>query len=152
MTAAPLPLAKDAAPRRDWLPWIVGGLTILVLVAFLIYPILKTVLGAFVRQGNAQTLANWTFYNFERFFVAATYQSAVRNTILVSVLTTVAATLLALPAAYAVARIRMPLRNLLLAMSVIPLVAPPFIGAYSWIQLLGRSGIVTQYVSEWFGL
>ncbi len=152
MTAAPLPLAKDAAPRRDWLPWVVGGLTILALVAFLIYPILKTVLGAFVRQGNAQTLANWTFYNFERFLVAATYQSAVRNSILVSVLTTVAATVLALPAAYAVARIRMPLRNLLLAMSVIPLVAPPFIGAYSWIQLLGRSGIVTQYVSEWFGL
>lgn len=148
MTGTTVPPTRS----RDWLPWAVGALTVVVLFAFLVYPILRTVLGAFVRNGNDPSFANWTLYNFERFFVAATYQSAVRNSIMVSVLSTAVATVLALPAAYAIARIRMPFRNFILALSVIPLVAPPFIGAYSWIQLLGRSGIVTKYAAEWFGI
>lgn len=146
--------APPTAParQRDWLPWAVGGLTVLILVLFMIYPILKTVLGAFVRQGEPLDFAHATLFNFERFFVAATYKSALKNSILVSVLATIVATILALPAAYAVSRVRMPFRNVILALSVIPLIAPPFIGAYSWVILLGRSGIVTQYALDWFGI
>ena len=153
MTCADLSAPLTAPARqRDWLPWIVGGLTILILVVFMIYPILKTVLGAFVRQGDPLDLAHATLFNFERFFVAATYKSALKNSVLVSVLATIVATILALPAAYAVSRIRMPFRNVILALSVIPLIAPPFIGAYSWVILLGRSDIVTHYALEWFGI
>jgi len=83
---------------------------------------------------------------------APTYQSAFVNSLLVSILSTFLATVLALPAAYAVARIRMPFRNLILALSVIPLIAPPFIGAFSWITLLGRNGIVTHFLNSWFGI
>src|SRR5690606_27302398 len=41
--------------------------------------------------------------------------------------------------------------NVIMALSVVPLIAPPFIGAFSWIALLGRNGIVTHYVEQWFG-
>ena len=40
--------------------------------------------------------------------------------------------------AYAVARIEMPYRGLISAMTVVPLISPPFIGAYAWIILLGK--------------
>jgi iron(III) transport system permease protein len=39
-----------------------------------------------------------------------------------------------------------------MSLSVIPLIAPPFIGAYSWVILLGRRGIFTHYLDQWFGL
>ena len=54
--------------------------------------------------------------------------------------------------AYALARVSIPFRNLILTLSVIPVIAPPFIGAYSWIILLGRRGIVTRLIAEWFGI
>ena len=53
---------------------------------------------------------------------------------------TLLATVIALPMAYAVARIDIPLRGLISAMTVVPLISPPFIGAYAWIIVLGRNG------------
>src|SRR5258706_1222634 len=50
--------------------------------------------------------------------------------------------------AYAVARVELPLRGLLCAMSVVPLISPPFIGAYAWIILLGKNGTITQFVAQ----
>lgn len=138
--------------RRDWTPWLVGGITGIVLVVFLIYPIGKTLLSSFVQQGDAVSFANFTLHNFQRFFTSPLYQQAFLNSLFVSIASTVIATLLALPAAYAVARIQIPFRNLIMSLSVIPLIAPPFIGAYSWVILLGRQGIFTHYLNEWFGI
>ena len=141
-------------PRRsrDLTPWLVGAITVLVLFVFLLYPIAKTMLSSFVPQGEALSLRNLSLSNFERFWTSPLYKSALRNSLVVSLTTTLIATLLALPAAYALARIRIPFKNLLLSLSVIPLIAPPFIGAYSWVLLLGRNGIFTHYLNDWFGI
>lgn len=146
-----VPLAGELKRKVDWLPYAVGLLTIFVLVAFMIYPILKTTLASFVKKGDALEISNITFVNFQRFLDGATFQDALMNSIVVGVLTTVISTLLALPAAYALARVLIPFRNLVLALMVIPIIAPPFIGAYSWIILLGRRGIITHYLDSWFG-
>jgi iron(III) transport system permease protein len=131
---------------------LVGGVTALVLTTFLVYPIGKTLLSSLVPQGEAIAWANLSFANFERFFTSPLYQRAFVNSLVVSLSSTALATLLALPAAYAMARIEIPYRNLIMSLSVIPLIAPPFIGAYSWVILLGRSGIITHYVESWFGV
>src|SRR5699024_7815453 len=128
----------------DWTPWLVGAVTALVLGLFLAYPIIKTMLSSFVEQGDAISWENLTFANFSRFFTSSLYKQAFLNSIVVSIVSTLLATLLALPAAYAVARIDIPFRNLIMSLSVIPLIAPPFIGAYSWVILLGRQGIFTH--------
>lgn len=138
--------------RVDWLPYAMGGLTIFILGAFLVYPIGKTLLHSFIPNGEVLSVANLSSVNFERFFSSASYQKAFRNSLFVSVLTTGIAVLIALPAAFAVARIAMPFRGVIVALSVIPLISPPFIGAYSWVMLLGRSGIVTHYLNTWFGI
>nr|WP_248306214.1 iron ABC transporter permease [Devosia oryzisoli] len=65
---------------------------------------------------------------------------------------TVLATAVAVPAAYFVARVQIPFKPLILSLSIIPLISPPFIGAYSWVVLFGRSGIVSQYLNQWFGI
>ncbi len=138
--------------RVDWLPYAMGGLTIFILGAFLVYPIGKTLLHSFIANGEVLSVANLSLVNFERFFTSPSYQNAFRNSLFVSVLTTAIAVLIALPAAFAVARIAMPFRGAIVALSVIPLISPPFIGAYSWVMLLGRSGIVTHYLNSWFGI
>ena len=145
------PLKGRLEHKVDWLPYLAGGLTIFVLVAFLLYPIGKSVLASFVKSDQALNLANLTFFNFERFFVSVGYQRALWHSLTVGLACTVIATILALPAAYAVSRIDMPFRNVIMSLSVIPLISPPFIGAYSWVILLGKSGIVTHYLASLLG-
>jgi iron(III) transport system permease protein len=151
--AAPSPAVASRAPGRHATgrPWLVGVITAAVMLLFLVYPIFTTLLSSFVPQGRAIAWENLSLVNFERFFTSPLYQRAFVNSLVVSLSTTVIATLLALPAAYAMARVEIPFRNLILSLSVIPLIAPPFIGAYSWVILLGRSGIVTHYLEAWFG-
>lgn len=138
-------------PARDWTPWFVGIVTTVVMLILLVYPIGTTLLSSLIPQGHAIALENLSLVNFERFLTSPLYQRAFVNSLVVSLSTTVIATLLALPAAYAMARVEIPFRNLILSLSVIPLIAPPFIGAYSWVILLGRSGIFTHYLQAWFG-
>lgn len=144
--------AGRRSPRKDWTLWAVGALTAGVLGLFLLYPISKTLLSSFIAQGDAIAFGNLTLANFRRFFTSSLYQQAFLHSLFVSVASTVLATLLAIPAAYAVARVQIPFKNLIMSLSVIPLIAPPFIGAYSWVILLGRRGIFTHYIEQWFGI
>ena len=122
------------------------GLAVVVLLAA------TATLASFVKNGQELAFSNLTLVNFEKFLEGATFTNALWNSITVGVLTTIVATVLALPAAYAVARVTIPFRNLVLALMVIPIIAPPFIGAYSWIVLLGRRGIITHFIDSWFGI
>ena len=145
--------SDDKLVRKfDWLPYLTGILTVLILFAFLLYPISKSVISSFIKSGETIDFANFTFYNFERFFISIAYQKAFMHSMVVSLAATFFSTLLALPAAFAISRISMPFRNVLLSLSVIPLISPPFIGAYAWITLFGKSGIITHYLQTWFGI
>ena len=149
----PAALSYGAAKwKLDLLPYVVGLITIFVLVAFMIYPIVKTTLASFVKNGEELAFSNLTLVNFEKFLEGATFTDALWHSITVGVLTTIVSTALALPAAYALARVTVPFRNIVLALMVIPIIAPPFIGAYSWIVLLGRRGIITHFIDSWFGI
>src|SRR5262245_14634412 len=74
------------------------------------------------------------------------------NSLVSTTIATLLAALIAVPMAFAVAKVRIVGRPVALALSVIPLIAPPFIGAYAWIMLFGNNGIVTQLVHHSFGL
>lgn len=143
-----------AGRRRppDLTPWVAGVVTSVVLLVFLIYPIGKTLLSSFIPNGEAIRVGNLTLANFSRFVTSSLYQDAFWHSVIVALASTAIATLIALPAAYAVARVKIPFRNVIMSLSVIPLIAPPFIGAYSWVLLLGRRGIFTHYIEQWFGV
>lgn len=138
--------------RKDLGAWIVGVVIAGAALIFLVYPLVNALLMAFVGGGKPITFANLTLTNFERFFVSRSYQRALTNSILSTVLATFLAALIAVPMAFAVSRVKIAGRNLALALSVIPLIAPPFIGAYAWIMLFGNSGIITQLAAHYFGV
>ena len=136
---------------RDWGPLLLGTAVALVAVVFLIYPLANGMLLAFVKNGEDPGWASLTLANFARFFTAAGYQRALWNSVYSGLAATLLATVIALPMAYAVARVELPWRGLLSAMSVVPLISPPFIGADAWIILLGKNGTITQVVHAWTG-
>jgi len=137
--------------RNDRGAWLLGIAVAAIAVVFLLYPLANGMLLAFVRNGEEPGWASLTLANFARFATAASYQRALWNSITSGVAATLLATAVALPMAYAVARVELPLRGLLCALSVVPLISPPFIGAYAWIILLGRNGTITQWVAQTTG-
>jgi iron(III) transport system permease protein len=138
--------------QREWGPLLIGLAVALVAIVFLLYPLGSAMLLAFVKNGEEPGFASLTLANFARFFTAASYQRALWNSIYAGAAATLCATAVALPMAYAVARIELPLRGLLSALSVVPLISPPFIGAYAWIILLGKNGTITQFVAQTTGI
>jgi iron(III) transport system permease protein len=131
---------------------LVIGLTLVILVLFIVYPLSKVVLASFVQKGKAITLGNLTLANFAEFASSRLYRSALANTITVGLLTVVFSCLLGIPMAWFLAKTDMPFKAVFLSLGTLPLILPPFIGAYSWVLLLGRRGMLTFLLKEHLGI
>jgi iron(III) transport system permease protein len=126
------------------------GVTITVLVTLailLILPIFRVLLLSFV---DADTGA-WTLGNYIEVFTRNYYIKGFKNTLLVGVLGTLGACLIGIPLAFFTARFHIWGRSWISTLAILVLVAPPFIGAYAWIMLLGTNGAITNFF-ERFGI
>lgn len=85
-----------------------------------------------------------TLYNFRRFFSKPYYYTSLLHSFVVCAGTVFFATLVGLPIAYLMTRYNIFGKKALHIGIILSLISPPFIGAYSWIILLGRSGLITQ--------
>lgn len=64
----------------------------------------------------------------------------------------VLSTLMGLAFALVAARTRFPFPRVLQAMSVLPIITPPFVIGLALILLFGRAGMVTTFISDWFDI
>ena len=87
---------------------------------------------------------SFTFANYTKMLGRPFYRAAIVNTLSIGAAATVITTLLAVPLAFALARLPIPGKAAILALAAMPLVLPSFVSAYAIVLLLGRSGIVTQ--------
>ena len=110
---------------------------------FIIYPFGKLFLQSFTTGEKAFTLDNYL-----RFFVKKYYRNALFNSLKICVLTTALAVLIGVPMAYVTTRFNLYAKKLINIMIVLSMLSPPFIGAYSWITLLGRNGLITQILGS----
>jgi len=149
MSATPSDITGKS--RIDWLPYATAGLSVIVLIGVLIYPIFTTLINSFIRSGEEISVSNLTLYNFWTILESSTYRKAIWHSLVVAVLSSLFAVLLALPMAYCLTRVKMPFRNFIMSLSVIPIISPPFIGAYSWVILLGRNGLITRLINSVLG-
>jgi iron(III) transport system permease protein len=74
------------------------------------------------------------------------------NSVILGVLSALIATALGLALALLVARTDFRLKRLLRALSILPIITPPFVVGVAIIVLFGRTGVVTVEVAEWFGV
>ena len=132
-------------PHGQRLPLAIAALGFAFLGLFLLYPLFN-VFGASLldTEGERLTLANYTKMLGRPF-----YRAAIANTLGIGLAATVLTTALAVPFAFALARLPIPGKAAILALAALPLVLPSFVSAYAIVLLLGRSGIVTQWLQSW---
>lgn len=125
------------------------GVTILSIVVFglfLIYPLFSLFISAFQ---DAVTGA-FTLEHFTHFFERKYYYQSMINSFSVTACVTVLAIVIGTALAYFMTLYRVRFKSALEICIIISLLSPPFIGAYSWILIGGRSGILTQWLQETF--
>lgn len=124
--------------------------TLIIFIAlslFLVYPILKLLFSSVYIQGEGIS-----FKEFTRFFSKPYYFQTLTNSLKISLSATLCTILLATPIAYIMSMYKIKGNAALNIIIVISSMSAPFIGAYSWILLLGRSGIITKFFEGIFNV
>lgn len=122
----------------------------LVLTAFyliiVIWP-LVSLLGSSVTRDGQFTLAA-----FSQFFESRLYWGTLLNSLVVSVSVTLLALLVAFPLAYFMTMFKVAASPTVQVLVLASMMSPPFIGAYSWVLLLGNNGLITRWVRDSLGI
>ena len=134
--------------KQDYTPYIVLSIPMIFLLFFLIWPLGTTVGKAFIGRGQDFSLSNFSFANFDRFFTSTMYQRSLRNSFLVAFSVVFFTLLIGVPMGYFVARVEMPFKRVMLSLGILPIITPAFVGAFSWIILLGRQGVLRYIINR----
>ncbi|MDX5594316.1 iron ABC transporter permease [Pseudovibrio sp. SPO723] len=86
---------------------------------------------------------SFSFGNFKEFLSRSVYLEAIKNSLIVTIASTVLASIVAVPLAWLVARYSFYGRSMLIALITMASISPPFLGAYVWRMLLGSNGLLT---------
>ena len=108
---------------------------------FLIYPMAYLMKQSVV---DSETGA-FTMANFEKFLSKSYYFDTLFNSFKVSIAATLLSLAIGTPLAYLFSIFEIKGKSILNILIIVASMSAPFIGAYSWILLLGRSGIVTKF-------
>ena len=131
-------------PQFDF--WTIVTIGILAVFAlFLIYPLF---VDGFLEEGTGA----FTMANFTKFFGKKFYYRSLLNSLKLTVCVTICSLLIGVPLAYIMSFFKIRGKSIIEILIIISMMSPNFIGAYSWILLLGRSGVVTQFLSNTFGI
>ena len=128
------PLTRLA--RVDPLVGVTAAGVLGLLLVFVVWPALRVLAMSVTGPlGVAQYAAFFNSWRLARILV---------NSLLVSAVSTVITVAIALVLAYAVTRTTVPGKRFVSLMSLLPLIAPPFLVSLSFILLFGRNGVITR--------
>lgn len=126
--------------------WVAMALGILGLfLIFVVYPLILILYKSVLSEDGSFSLAY-----FGKFFARKYYWSTLVNSFKVTIVSTLLAAVLGLVMAYVLRSVRIRGSKYLNILIVMSYLSPPFIGAYAWIQLLGRNGFITKILNDLF--
>lgn len=134
-------------PKFDLWTLVMFGLLALYGV-FLIYPMVNLLTQAVMDKETGQ----FTLAYFVEFFSTPYYFMTLLNSFKVTFFVTIFTIVIATPLAYIFARYEIKGKGLLRILIILSSMSAPFIGAYSWILLLGRSGVITLFFKNTLGI
>ena len=126
-----------------------GWTTIVILLLyalFLLYPLSLLLKMAF-SDG-----VHFTLENFAKFFSRKYYSITLLNSFKVSIAATIASVVVGVVLGYFMSVFKIRGAKLLRMCIVMATMSAPFVGAYAWIMLLGRNGVITNFLSGLFGI
>ena len=130
--------------KKKFEVWTVVSLVLLCsFLLFLVYPMFGLLKQAVITPEGEFSLAE-----FVKFFSKSYYTSTIVNSVKVTLSVTAVSLLLGIPIAYFYSFYRIRGAKALFVLSILCSMSAPFIGAYSWIMLLGRSGAITQFLEN----
>ena len=110
-------------------------------ILFLVYPMF-----GLLKQSVVTPEGEFTLQEFAKFFSKSYYTGTIVNSVKVTLSVTAIALILGIPIAYFYSFYRIRGAKVLFVLSILCSMSAPFIGAYSWIMLLGRSGVITKFL------
>jgi len=105
---------------------------------FLLYPIGIVYVESFkIPQKNTYGLENYL-----EFFSDPYYYRCLVNSIILAILTVITTSLVGLPLAYILSRYRLGGKTIFTALTLLPILLPPYVGAFAFVIFFGKYGVV----------
>ena len=126
--------------------WQIISFVILGLYAlFLVLPLFQLLRSSVINDEGQFT---WEF--FQRFFGRETYYGTLFNSFKVACSVTDTSLIVGILFSYFYSLFDLKGKAFLQVMAILACMSPPVIGAYSWIQMFGRGGIITKFLRSTF--
>ena len=124
--------------------WLLISLAVLAFyLIFMIYP-----LGILFKNAVINNHGEFTFEYFTKFLSKNYYFSTIFNSFKVSLTATALTLIIGTPLAYFYNMYKIKGKTFLQIIIILCSMSAPFIGAYSWILLLGRNGLITNFLTN----
>ncbi len=138
-------MSKKAGKKDFWMAasFVVLGLYVL----FMLYPMLLVMVKSFQDPATG----SFTLKHFVKFFSQPYYSRTLLNSFKVAVSATFFSLLIGIPLAYLYSMYKIRGAKTLQLLIILSSMSAPFLGAYSWILLLGRAGLITKFLEGLFG-
>lgn len=133
--------------RLDIWGFITLGMLALYLI-FMVYPVGNLLIQSVIDK----TSHAFSIDSFTKFFSKSYYFSTLMNSFKVSITATVLSLAVGTPLAYFFTAYKIRGAKILRILIIIASMSAPFIGAYSWILLMGRSGVITEFIRNTIGI
>ena len=133
--------------QKDFSQIIIFAIPMIFLAIFLLYPLVLTLLRAFWKPVEGLEFPGWSLDGFKQFFTSNLYMKSLKNSFIVSISVTLLSLLIGIPMGYCVARVKIPGKKLILSLGMLPIIMPSFVGAYTWVILLGNKGIIRVFLN-----
>jgi iron(III) transport system permease protein len=122
-------------------PWpLVALLVVATMLVFVAWPLAELARQSLIGQESGR----FGLENYVAFFESRYFRRALVNSLTVAALGTAFALLLAIPLALAFARYEFRAKRWIEVAILMSMLSPPFVGAYAWILMFGRSGMVRE--------
>ncbi len=149
--------AAGAFKADRWVATTTVSIFALVLL-FVFFPVAKVLASAFLDKTGALDLSlTWTRLTAPDIWSLACFTAnascgVVANTVILGVLAGLFSTFLGLAFALLAQRGGMKNTKVFDALSILPIITPPFVIALALVVLFGRTGIVTTFLDTWFNI
>ncbi len=132
---------KNRTPLEVW-----NLITFIILISyiiFLLHPLFNLLKSSILEEDGS-----FTFAYFAKFFSQKYYFSTLMNSFKLSIVSMTFSLLIGIPLAYFYNLYQLKAKRYLEILIILCSMAAPFIGAYAWILLLGRQGLLTKIIES----
>jgi iron(III) transport system permease protein len=138
-------LLRDRFARLSRDPWpLVALLVVAIMLVFVAWPLAELARQSLIGQESGR----FGLENYVAFFESRYFRRALANSLTVAALGTLFALVLAVPLALAFARYDFRGKRWIEVAILMSMLSPPFVGAYAWILMFGRSGMVREALAS----